>query len=226
MRRTWCCCARGGCPTRDLAAAGLDLDEPRVSVERDEVDLAEARAVVAGDDRVAQPFEVRRGEALGSLAEEMTSIGGHARDSEHAGARITAGVTDLRRGRTRSRAAGTRATGTSSGAAATPPAGGSPRDARVSSSRRATGTPSRVHGVGPLHEPVARDLGHDRRRRDRRALRVAVDDGWKERQVLAERNPSTGTASRAGARDSASRSALRFVGAGRVVDAARAPRPR
>ena len=74
-------CARGGCPTAGPAPrrALTSTNTSVVAVERDEVDLAEARAVVAGDDRVAEPLEVRGRELLGRLPEEMSSIRGHAR---------------------------------------------------------------------------------------------------------------------------------------------------
>jgi hypothetical protein len=56
-------------------AAGLDLGEDeRLAVESDEIELAEARAVVAGDDLVAEPLEVRRGEILRRPPEEMSLI--------------------------------------------------------------------------------------------------------------------------------------------------------
>jgi hypothetical protein len=57
-------------------AARLDLDEDEVSVVGgDDVDLAEPRPVVAGDDVVAEALEVLDREALGRLPEEMTLIG-------------------------------------------------------------------------------------------------------------------------------------------------------
>ena len=49
-----------------------------VVAEADEVELAEARAVVAGDDRVAEALHVRGGGVLADAAEVMAEVGGHA----------------------------------------------------------------------------------------------------------------------------------------------------
>src|SRR5437763_1815381 len=47
--------------------------------------------------------------------------------------------------------------------------------------------PAGVQAVGAVHEAVARDLGDDRRRGDRRALGVAVDDrALRPLELLAE----------------------------------------
>ena len=46
-----------------------------------------------------------------------------------------------------------------------------------------------VERVEPAHEPVARHLGDDRGRGDRRALRVPVDDGGVRRRERAEPEP-------------------------------------
>ena len=57
-------------------AARLDLGEhERPPVEDDEVDLAEAGAVIAGDEREPQALEVRERQALAGLAERMPGVG-------------------------------------------------------------------------------------------------------------------------------------------------------
>ena len=72
-------------------AARLDLAEhERVVVGGDEVELAEAGAVVAREHRVAEALEVLRGEALAEAAERVAGVVGH----DPADAR-RAGVTDL-----------------------------------------------------------------------------------------------------------------------------------
>ena len=74
--------------------------------------------------------------------------------------------------------------------------------------------PARVLVVGAAHVAVARDLGDDRRRGDRGALRVAVDDRLQRRSGKSlpsgkpsDRHMTPGQATRR----SASRSAARFV---------------
>jgi hypothetical protein len=66
------------------ATARLDLDEDeRLGVERDEVDLPVARAVVARDDAEPEALQVLRGEVLGSAAEAVARVGeGHAGDAK------------------------------------------------------------------------------------------------------------------------------------------------
>src|SRR5215207_5279651 len=60
--------------------AGLDLGEhQRVAVHGDQVDLAQPRPVVAGDDAPAEPLEVLRGELLTQAAEGLAGIGRHDR---------------------------------------------------------------------------------------------------------------------------------------------------
>ena len=118
--------------------------------------------------------------------------------------------------RARAPAAGRPATGRTSGAAARRPGAGSPRGARAWSSRRARRSSSRVLRVGVAHVAVARDLGDDRRRRDRGAGGVAVDDrplgplelGHRE---AVERGTAPRPRRRAVTPRIASRSAARFV---------------
>ena len=56
-------------------AAGLDLDEhERLAVEDDEVQLAEARSVVAGEDLEAEPCEVLGGQILASLTRYVPDV--------------------------------------------------------------------------------------------------------------------------------------------------------
>jgi hypothetical protein len=45
----------------------------------DEVELAPAGAVVAGDELVAEAFEVGEGEVLAGASEVLTGVGGHGR---------------------------------------------------------------------------------------------------------------------------------------------------
>ena len=52
-----------------------------VAVEDHEVELAEARAVVARDERVAEALEVGEGEVLAEAAEVVTQVGGHDGDA-------------------------------------------------------------------------------------------------------------------------------------------------
>ena len=77
-----CACASCSASQGSAApAARLDLaEDEHVAVEGDEVDLAEAGAVVAGDDLVAEPLEVLGGEVLAEAAEVVTGVGGHAAD--------------------------------------------------------------------------------------------------------------------------------------------------
>ena len=48
---------------------------------------------------------------------------------------------------------------------------------------------ARIEGIHPAHRPVADDLGHDRRGRDRCAPLVAVDDGHVLRRGRPEAKP-------------------------------------
>src|SRR4051812_6371920 len=64
--------ARPGAPRLDLA------EDERVPVVGHEVDLAEARAVVARENREASAGEVLGREVLAAVAEAMAQVGGHA----------------------------------------------------------------------------------------------------------------------------------------------------
>src|SRR5215216_2885193 len=60
--------------------AGLDLGEDqRLAVDRDDVELAEARLVVAGDDPPAEPLEVVGGALLAEAAERLAGVRWHRR---------------------------------------------------------------------------------------------------------------------------------------------------
>lgn len=60
----------------------LDLDEDqRVAVADDQVELAEARAVIALHELTAQTLEVGEGEILPEAAELMAQVGGHDDDA-------------------------------------------------------------------------------------------------------------------------------------------------
>ena len=73
-------------------AARLDLaEDERLLVGEDEVELAEAGAVVAGDHLVAEALEVLCRELLSAAAELVAGVGGHHRPDARGG-----GVTDLR----------------------------------------------------------------------------------------------------------------------------------
>ena len=82
MLRTWLCLPSPseshGAP--EPARRVLTSQNTSVSVVGDdEVELAEAGAVVAGDDLVAEALEVLCGELLAAAAELVAGVGGHHR---------------------------------------------------------------------------------------------------------------------------------------------------
>src|SRR5690349_2622403 len=80
-------------------AAGLHLaEDERVAVRDDEVELAEARAVVAREDPAAETEEVLRSELLAEPAEALVGVRGHGRMLERGGERNTTRMSQTRAG--------------------------------------------------------------------------------------------------------------------------------